>query len=846
MDFWGTMKTIWGKHLLPFGVTSLALLWASLGEAQPDMGPLRICPDNPRYFANGTGKAVYLTGSHTWSNFKDMGPTDPPPAFNFEGYLAFLKAYHHNFIRLWTWELSKYSYHGKITYAEPFPWPRTGPGTALDGKPKFDLSRFNPDYFDRLRARVEAAGQHGIYVSIMLFEGHGLHDSDAPWCWEGHPFHEKNNINGINGDPNGDGRGWESQTLEIPAITALQEAYVRQVVDTVNDLDNVLYEIANESGAYSTEWQYHFIQFIHDYEKGKPKQHPVGMTFQWAAMQRGTNATLFDSPADWISPNPEGGYRDDPPAADGRKVIINDTDHLWGIGGSREWVWKSCLRGLNPIFMDPYAWQHDLSSEQSVWTDYLGGLQLDAKWDPIRRALGHTRQFADRMDLAKAIPHEELSSSRYCLANPGVEYLIYLPAGGEVDVDLSAARGSLAGEWFNPTTGETAERFAVEGGAKRTLQPPFAGDALLYLRKAAEVMENPSMISFQHRIFDAHGPENPHIKAAGDLNGDGRGEILVASSNGGPLVWYEYPSGRRHEIAPSGTWSCDAALADMDGDGDLDLVISEWYTHNRIEWYENPLPDGDPASSPWKRHFIGNPKAHDLEIGDLDGDGDWEIATRNQGVEGHQIVLWKRTAPDFWESRTLSCPAGEGLALGDLNGDGKPEPVIGGRWYEATGDILADPWTEHVFAAWPPDAVVKVADLNGDERLEVVLTRSEGPHRLSWFEAPDDPRSGLWREHVIDDDLDYAHSLVICDLNRDGQPDIVTAEMHQSARKRVMAYLNQGRSERWERQVLATTGSHNMCVANVDGHGTLVLVGANWSGAYQPVEIWEPVGDGNR
>ena len=112
------------------------------------------------------------------------------------------------------------------------------------------------------------------------------------------------------------------------------------------------------------------IDFIHDYEDGKPKQHPVGMTFQYKG---GSNQTLFDSPADWISPNPEGGYRDNPPAADGSKVILTDTDHLWGIGGNQAWVWKSFLRGLNPIFMDPYD-------------GTVIGKPFDTKWDRSARA----------------------------------------------------------------------------------------------------------------------------------------------------------------------------------------------------------------------------------------------------------------------------------------------------------------------------------------------------------------------------------------------------------------------------------------------------------------------------
>jgi len=454
-------------------------------------GPLRVHPQNPRYFTDNTGKAVYLTGSHTWNNFKDMGPTDPPATFDFDAYLKFLEQHGHNFIRLWTWELTKYAYDGRVTYAQPFPWPRTGPGSARDGKPKFDLSKLDPAYFERLRGRVDAAGRRGIYVSVMLFEGHGLHASDAPWCWDGHPFCAANNINGIDGDTSGDGRGIEIQSLHVPAVTAIQETYVRKVLDTLGDCDNVLYEIVNESGAYSTAWQYYFIRFIHDYEKRLLKQHPVGMTFQYAreAKQKGTNAALMASPADWISPNPDGGYRDSPPAADGTKVILSDTDHLWGIGGNPQWVWKSFCRGLNPIFMDPYnrAEVTDAKGKKrTTWTEHLAGpLRLDPKWEPVRRAMGQTRRFAQRMNLVAARPENRLASSGYCLAHAAAndaEYLVYLPGGGEVTVDLSRSPGKMAVEWFDPVQDKGKPAGEVEGGAVHGFKAPFPGDAVLHLK----------------------------------------------------------------------------------------------------------------------------------------------------------------------------------------------------------------------------------------------------------------------------------------------------------------------------------------------------------------------------
>lgn len=420
-------------------------------------GTLRVSQSNPRYFTDGSGKAIYLTGSHTWANFKD----NLPSAFDYNGYLDFLQRNNHNFIRLWTWELTKSQYSGEaIGYASPFPWPRTGPGTALDGKPKFDLTQFDNSYFDRLRSRVVAARDRGIYVSIMLFEGNGMQVSLAPWRWDGHPFNIGNNINGINGDLNGDGYGIEVHTLQVPTATTIQETYVRKVIDTVNDLDNVLFEIANESGPYSTQWQYYMISYVKNYEATKPKQHPVGMTFQYSG---GDNATLFSSPADWISPGyfSAEDYRSNPPPSDGRKVIILDTDHLWGIGGDHVWVWKSFVRGLNPIYMD------DLGS--------------DMMRKEVRKAMGHTLTYAKKMNLKDMLPRDDLSSTKYCLANPGSEYLVYQPASGAAfSVDLKA--GDYKFEWFNPASGTivTTGSFTAEGGTK-SFTAPFSGDAVLYI-----------------------------------------------------------------------------------------------------------------------------------------------------------------------------------------------------------------------------------------------------------------------------------------------------------------------------------------------------------------------------
>lgn len=477
-------------------VFATALAWGWAGStahaapapgAVPPKGPLRVHPDNPRYFTDGTERpdgslnAVYLTGSHTWPNLIDRGPSDPPPAFDFDWYLDFLERHDHNFVRLWSRHVTWYHDYGigqkRVLHAGPLAWPRSGPGEALDGKPKFDLSRFNEAYFERLRDRVAAARDRGIYVGVMLFGGY----YECTGGWRGNPFHAANNINGIDGDRDVDGKGLETHTLDVPAITRLQEAYVRKVIDTVNGFDNVLYEVGNECHTSSVAWQHHLIRFIRDYEKGKPKQHPVGMTALWGEDPEQDNRVLFESPADWVSPQvSDAEVRADLPPANGRKVSVLDSDH-WFIlailkdpAFGRDWIWKAFCRGHNPILMEQVPL--DSGSEVPVTTD-------DPGHAASRRAMGVSWNLARRMDLTAMAPRSELSSTTYCLAASGREYVVYVPApGAALTVTLEA--GSYDAEWVGPLDGgrKAVGRVDADGG-DHEFKPPPGDAAVLHLRK---------------------------------------------------------------------------------------------------------------------------------------------------------------------------------------------------------------------------------------------------------------------------------------------------------------------------------------------------------------------------
>jgi hypothetical protein len=365
----------------------------------------------------------------------------------------------HNFIRLW----SNYALGGI-----PVPYLRSGPGTALDGNPRVDLDRLDQAYFDRLRSRVLAARDRGIYVAIMLFRPDGATRED----WPRQLFHPSNNVQALNGDPNGDGRAHEIYDLSNPRITAYQEAYARKIVDTVNDLDNVIYEIGNEGFQTSTAWQYHFIDFIRNYQAGKPKQHVIGMT----SFYDSNNGPLFSSSADWISPAdvPGQNYSIDPPPHNETKVVILDTDHLdnnneYGteIEADGRWVWQSFLRGYNVTLMDRMG-------------------PTGPKREQARVAMGQTRVYSEKLRLAEMAPRGDLASTDYALAAPGSEYLVYNPSGGSFTVRLQAALYDY--EWFNPSSG------SVEGTGSFTLHagnhlfvPPFSGHAVLLLKSRGDV-----------------------------------------------------------------------------------------------------------------------------------------------------------------------------------------------------------------------------------------------------------------------------------------------------------------------------------------------------------------------
>jgi hypothetical protein len=247
----------------------------------------------------------------------------------------------------------------------------SGFGSANDGGDKFDLKQFDEEFFNRLHSRVVDAGNHGMYVSIMLYDVYAFSNFSAPLdpMWGGNVFNDANKINDITADINGDNWGVEFFTGPSSEIRALQKSYVMKVIDAVNDLDNVIFEIENEVGAL--QWQYDMINFVKTYEASKAKQHLVlmspgglsGLNVYTSATQSevvGSSADIYAASIVWAD------HLENPPANNNGKPGIPGRDHVRPTHTLAPMlVWKAFARGHHYSLYDQPFEVHSL--QNAAW-----------------------------------------------------------------------------------------------------------------------------------------------------------------------------------------------------------------------------------------------------------------------------------------------------------------------------------------------------------------------------------------------------------------------------------------------------------------------------------------------
>lgn len=449
------------------------------------LGVLSVHRDNPCWFADSSGRAIYLGGHQIFVDLQDNSFNkefirNSDRLLDWGAYVAFLQEHNFNFLRNWVIWSTGSGTMAPVNRAIAFPMPYQrvkGHGKAADGLGKFDLEAFNPAFFQRLRRRCEDLQQAGVYVSIMLFEVYGFLNGEKVGnppqsLWDGNVFKRTNNINDIDVDGDGNGNGMEFFYTDDKRILKLQRAYVKQVIDTLNHLDNVFYEIANE--LYAPQWQYDMIEFIKDYEKTKPKQHLVLMsaggrtrTGGWKQMGRdvavNSPAHCFAAAGSWQSRRFK--QKNPPPNHSGKPGIV-DTDH--GAPGTNDvgYVWSALTRGYHFNLYDKPFENPDAEGPN---------------WQRIRKSVGKAVEYANRLELANVTPRGDLASTGFCLAKPGQQYIVYQPGDGPVTVSGLHAGASYAYEVFDAMQARVIDAGRIRAAQASESFEITGKDTILYI-----------------------------------------------------------------------------------------------------------------------------------------------------------------------------------------------------------------------------------------------------------------------------------------------------------------------------------------------------------------------------
>lgn len=326
--------------------------------------------------------------------------------------------------------------------------------------------------------------------------------------------------------------------------------------------------------------------------------------------------------------------------------------------------------------------------------------------------------------------------------------------------------------------------------------------------------------------------------ALADLDGDGDLDFVTGRS-GGDVIWYEYGAAdrwTRHLLGRDSPSEVGGAVMDVNRDGRPDFVAGG-------AWYENP---SDPRKTTFTRHvFDANlTKVHDVRVADLDGDSVLDVVT----MSDRNNVRWYKVAADptdAWEVTTIGPPVHSGICTGDIDADGDVDVIRSNIWFENlqagrkwVSHRMTEPWGDDAIS-WQDNATqTRTGDLNGDGRLDVVIADGENRNaRIGWLEAPSDPKKGDWVVRLFPKKDTAArgayHCLHVGDFNGDGRPDVFSAEMEAFCGDRPPRWFVwenvDGKGSFREHVVLdANLGAHEAVCGDVDADGDLDICSKLW------------------
>ena len=299
---------------------------------------------------------------------------------------------------------------------------------------------------------------------------------------------------------------------------------------------------------------------------------------------------------------------------------------------------------------------------------------------------------------------------------------------------------------------------SCEGSTRKLLVNWAPADANDYL--------NPN--SWQTEVIpESDGVIRWYFCAAMQVDGINGIDLVVGTKEtNGHISWFEAPANPRsladfqyHKISDA-RWIMSLITYDMDGDGDLDVLVTdrEDPAVQGCRWLENPGPGPD-LYLPWTNHFLANTEREVLflKVADLDQDGLDDVIV----AASPEILYFRRLDPNglLWQQHGIDVPPNtgkpKGIGVGDIDKDGRLDIVVtckeadgkyGAIWLSYINDVNDQTWIPHDISGIELGIKydrLELLDLDGDGDLDV-LTCEENEYIGSpglgviWYENPYD------------------------------------------------------------------------------------------------------------
>jgi hypothetical protein len=497
------------RRLWAFGLALCLCVAASAADA------LSLHPDNPRYFLFRGKPLALITASEHYGSVINR-------PFNFEKYLDDAAAHKITLTRTFLLFRELQSARNPSSPAKPespdyiAPFPRTGPGKAMDGEPVYDLDQWNSEYFERLHRFLDAASKRGIIVELTIFS-----NTYGNEVWALNPFRNKNNKQGV-----GNVEWPEYLSLKEPELVRRQVAYARKVIQETSQYDNVYYEICNEPGGAVKghippsdvdAWQQTIGDAIRDEMRKLGRPHLV------AGQEAFTYSPKFRFPMDKTYSEGLFDIANVHPLPD---TVLDGRDFQLGAFMSRELklaevaaYCRAAYRHAKPtvldednaasMYRDPVGWT---IHRKRAWTALLNGSHYDyidfsitvgseagtpASRRDIRSWMQHLSEFMASFDFIHSTPANDWIVSQPDHVTPsalevgGRDLVVYLADSREVDdagagqpiqgkVEINLPAGEYAVRLYSPVSGGYSPVVMVRGGGKASIDlGPFEQDIVI-------------------------------------------------------------------------------------------------------------------------------------------------------------------------------------------------------------------------------------------------------------------------------------------------------------------------------------------------------------------------------